>query len=187
MIRDKVLGGKRGQRAAQLKRQMPIHTAACALLLIASVVIPAQACISDPNSDGSAEAAADLELQRSLIGVIAAEADTIVVAHSLPFRTDAPLRDFRVTRIIRGAARLGVRVSYAGGWFPAHMVCRPSDTFRDVGISEGQTYVLYVARGTLIRAALVARPPNYISLEEELRVVNSSAASNKSLERTRNR
>jgi hypothetical protein len=168
---------------------MPLRAAITTGLAACIVVASARACIlpADP-----AEAvrvrnewiARDRTIQASLVPKLVDEADTIVIARALHDIEGTLDTNFLILRAIEGRDVGGATPTYqASPSIPPLACTMPSEIFGNTFTVVGETYLLYVRGGRLLRTIDASRSPADISLDEELRLI--AEASKRSLERAR--
>jgi hypothetical protein len=128
--------------------------------------------------------ARDRKLQASLVPKLVEEVDTIVIARALHDIEGTLDTKFLLLRVIKGRSVDGEIPTYrASPSIPPIACTMPSEIFRNTVTVTGETYLLYVRRGRLLRAISATRSAADITVNEELQLI--AEASTKSLERTR--
>lgn len=156
-------------------RHVPMLVVRAALTLVAvGVSFDAVACAVMTAPQQRAADREDRATQRELVATLAREATMIAIA-----KANAPVGDgsasFAVEQVLKGDAT----ASLALRWDAAIVVgCRSSVMFRNVRIEPGETYLLYVADGVILRAGDVsrARGDNALSYREERHLVRRQVA-----------
>lgn len=170
---------------------MPLRASLIASVAASVVVASAHACILPADPAEAARvmnewSARDRKLQASLVPKLVKEVDTIVIARALQDIEDTFDTKFLLLRVIKGRAMGGETQTYrASPSIPPIACTMPSEIFRNTITVTGDTYLLYVRGGRLLRAKSVTRSPADITVNEELELI--AEASNKSPERGRER
>jgi hypothetical protein len=151
------------------RRKSPMKNSSSLLLLILTAAAPT-ALTACPTAS-KAEQEADLVRQHERVRDLVARADLIVEARA----TASPSRrasEFDVTRTLKGKPQSKLSLS----WNDSMTVgCRPSDSFEDVHINGGTTYLLYVRSGKLLRAALTDRREGELEQKDEEALIRKQA------------
>ena len=150
---------------------------------------PTSACLVGSDEEHLEEARLYKADQISLVPRIAKEADQIVIGTARRWLEPSGWEsEFLIERTIKGSLVVGKSASFRSSMSTPDLGCSPAkETFRNTVVLPGTRYLLYVSRGRLLRAAHIERNPHHLSLTEELQLVLEGAASNKSLERSRER
>lgn len=140
-----------------------------AMLVLLTAVTPAAASACPAAS--KAEQEADLARQRERVRDLVGRADLVVEARAAP-STSQRASEFEVARTLKGKAQPTLSLS----WNDSLTVgCRISDSFEDVHINGGTTYLLYVRSGKLLRAAGVDRREGEIAQKDEEALIRKQA------------
>lgn len=140
------------------------------LLILLSIVAPAAAAAcANPSK---AEQEADLVRQQERVRNLVSRADLVVEARAAPSPTRRA-SEFEVMRTLKGKPQSRLSLS----WNDSLTVgCRISDSFEDVHINGGATYILYVRSGKLLRAAASERREGEIAQKDEEALIRQQSA-----------
>ncbi len=167
---------------------MPLKCLAFLGLFGGVTLTPALACISEVGADRSAQDARERDAQLALVEQLVSQADSVVIARAVRYLKRNPLHpEFEVQQVLSGAVRVGARIAYQSAPLDARPCITPSQTFPNTFVSPGAIYLLYAKGNKLLRAAEMNRSPESVSFEQEKDAVLKRKASNKSLERSRDR
>ena len=138
---------------------------------------PSAACLILPDAEQREHDRQDLRYQRQLVQDAVVASDLILIAKAVSGTPESELAVFEVTRNIKGQATsplsltLDQRISVG---------CYPSSSFFNVNIQPGQSYILYVKAGRVLRAGAKERGIGVVSFTQELRLVRQQLGSNNS-------
>jgi hypothetical protein len=140
------------------------------ILLAFLAAQPAFACRNASNESEASHVRADKSEQRQIVRDLAAQADGVYVALALTDgKADSDSVAFKAQMTLKGIntnADLTVRVPNQ-----ITLGCGESANFTNPFVKAGDTYVIYIVKGELLRAGERKRPWRSISWAEELKIV----------------
>ena len=127
-------------------------------------------CQISSRAEQSAHDAADLARQRELVRALVGGSEVIVLARVITARGDlsSGTGTFAVERSLKGHAAGSLDLSWVGN---ITVSCFASDSFQDVHITPGQSYILYVHAGQILRAGATVARYGGLSYYKELQLI----------------